>query len=114
MSDIVGMSNFKIFFDTQNYWKLKGYNTPDMYDELSGFICSNIHVKDGYGAPVSSAMLGEGDSQFFETAERIKKSRFTGWIILENSFDQIPLCLESHNTIELITKDLATSKQVFG
>ena len=105
--------NLKIFFDTQNYWKHKGYNVAGMYNDLKEFIVPQIHVKDGKGI-ISSALLGEGDSHFFETAEEIKKSGFEGWIILEGYYDRSLLAQQDHDTWRLIEKDLETAKKVFG
>lgn len=114
MIETVGMDNFGVFFDSQNYWKHKGWDGPEVYDEIHEYCVDQIHIKDGYGHPVSSAMLGKGDSKFFEFAETVKKHNFDGWLILENYFDRVPLCLESHDTLELIRQDLATAKKAFA
>lgn len=105
--------NFGIYFDTQNYWKHKGYYVPDLYRQLKDFCVPQIHIKDGKGI-ISSAILGEGDSKFFETAEAIKESGFEGWIILENYYDQSLLAEQNHNPWELIEKDLEIAKSIFG
>lgn len=110
MIKTVDMDNFGVFFDSQNYWKHKGWNGPQVYEEIRQYTVNQIHVKDGYGHPVSSALLGQGDSKFFEFADTLKGHNYEGWIILENYFDREPLCLQSHDTIGMIREDLATAK----
>jgi len=105
--------NLKIFFDTQNYWKHKGYNVAEMYKDLKEFCVPQIHIKDGEGI-ISSAILGEGDSKFYETAEAIKASGFEGWIIFENYYDQSLLAEQGHDPWKLIEKDFEIARKVFG
>ncbi|GIN91706.1 hypothetical protein J6TS1_42360 [Siminovitchia terrae] len=103
----VNCSNLKLYFDTQNYYLNKGYNTAEMLNALSPYICE-IHVKDGKNNDLSGALLGEGDSGFFETMGILKKREYKGWIHLENYYDQRPLSLLGEDPINLIKKDIKT------
>lgn len=110
---MVSMENFKLHFDTQNYWKHRGYNAAQCYLDLHEFCVPQIHLKDGKGFS-GSALLGEGDSKFFQTAEAIKSTGFEGWVIFENFYDQSLLAEQNPDPFELIAKDLETAKKTFG
>ena len=64
--------NLQIYFDTQNYFLAKGYDTPQVLDELMEHVCQ-IHVKDGRGKDLSGALLGQGDAGFYRSIEVIKR-----------------------------------------
>jgi len=113
MVDLVNMDNFKIFFDSQNYWKHKGYNVAEVYRGIKEHCVDQIHIKDGKGF-VSTALLGEGDSKFFETAEAIKETGFEGWLLMENYYDQLLLADQNPNPYEMLARDLKVAKEIFG
>ena len=97
--------NLKVYFDTQNYYLNKGYNSPQMLDELMDSICE-IHVKDGKGKDLSGALLGQGDTDFYSSIEVIKKHGYDGWIVIENYYDQRPLSAQNNDLKALIKEDL--------
>jgi len=97
--------NVKVYFDTQNYHLNKGYNSPQMLDELMEHICE-IHVKDGKGKDLSGALLGQGDTDFHGSIEVIKRHGFNGWIVIENYYDQKPLSDQNSDVQALIKEDL--------
>ena len=101
----IGRPNFTLCFDTQNYFLDKGYNTQEMLDQLMDLV-GFIHVKHGKGRDLSGALLGKGDADFYGSIEVIKKHGFTGWVILENYYDQKPLSAENANPLELIKEDV--------
>jgi sugar phosphate isomerase/epimerase len=70
-------------------------------------ICE-IHVKDGHGLKKSSALLGQGDADYFGCIEVIRKHRYDGWIITENFYDQKPLSDQNPDNLALIRQDLET------
>ncbi|WP_342514881.1 sugar phosphate isomerase/epimerase family protein [Sporosarcina sp. FSL K6-1522] len=104
---LVNKPNLKLYFDTQNYYLRKNYNTANMVRELFPYICE-VHVKDGANGYLSGALLGEGDSGFFETMKVLKEKKFDGWIHLENYYDQQPLSLQGEDPMELLKKDILT------
>jgi sugar phosphate isomerase/epimerase len=101
--------NLKIYFDTQNYYLHKNYDTPRLLDELFDQVCE-IHVKDGKGKDLSGALLGQGDTDFYGSIEVIKKHGYEGWIVIENYYDQKPLSDRDEDTAALIKADLKTLK----
>lgn len=101
--------NLKVYFDTQNYYLNKGYNSPQMLEELMEFICE-IHVKDGKGKDLSGALLGQGDTDFYGSIEVIKKHGYEGWIVIENYYDQKPLSEQKTDLKALIKEDLSILK----
>ena len=105
--------NLRIYFDTQNYYLHKGYDTPQMLDELIENVCE-IHVKDGKGKDLSGALLGQGDSDFCGSMEVVKKHGYNGWIVIENYYDQKPISDQDDDLKSLIKVDLKTLKAVLG
>ncbi|MFJ7724608.1 sugar phosphate isomerase/epimerase family protein [Neobacillus sp. NPDC097160] len=110
----VNRSNLKLYFDTQNHYLSKGYDIPEMIEKLGSLFCNEIHVKDGRYGYVSGSLLGEGDSGFFRSMEVLKKIGYSGWINIENYYDQLPLSLENDNPVELIKKDIETLKSTIN
>ena len=105
--------NLRIYFDTQNYYLHKGYDTPALLDELFDHVCE-IHVKDGKGKDLSGALLGKGDTDFHGSLQVIKKHGYAGWIVIENYYDQKPLSALNDDPAELIRQDLGTLKAALG
>lgn len=105
----INRPNLKLYFDTQNYYLNKAYNSPQMLDELMEFICE-IHVKDGKGKDLSGALLGQGDTDFYGSIAVIKKHGYSGWIVSENYYDQKPLSEQNPDLETLIREDLKILK----
>jgi sugar phosphate isomerase/epimerase len=101
----IGRPNLKLYFDTQNYYLHKGYDSPHMLEELMEHVCQ-IHVKDGKGKDLSGALLGQGDTNFYGCIEVVKKHGYTGWIVSENYYDRKPLSERNPDTTALIREDL--------
>ena len=112
MIEEVGSEQFKIMFDTQNYYAMKGYCASEHLKELYPYV-AQIHIKDGYDHKISSALLGTGDSGFFETAEVIKATKCTKWLLLENYYNLEPLKRMCLNPYEVIRKDIEIAKKTF-
>ncbi|SKB02616.1 sugar phosphate isomerase/epimerase family protein [Sporosarcina newyorkensis] len=108
---LVDRPNLKLYFDTQNYYLRKNYNTAEMVRELFPYICE-VHVKDGADGSLSGSLLGEGDSGFFETMEVLKEKGYSGWLHLENYYDQLPLSLQDTDPMELLKKDISILENV--
>ncbi len=101
--------NLKLYFDTQNYYLSKRLDTPTLLDGLMDYICQ-VHVKDGKNKDLSGALLGEGDTGFHRSMEVLKKHHYSGWIVLENYYDQKPLSAGNSDPAELIATDIKTLK----
>jgi 2-epi-5-epi-valiolone 7-phosphate 2-epimerase len=111
--DEVGKPNLKVFFDTQNYYLDAKVDTAAMVEPLMPHICT-VHVKDGYAADIepSGALLGEGDSRFFDTIAELRRCGYSGWLISENFYDRGPIGTLSDDPVELMSKDCQTMKRV--
>ena len=108
----VGSSCLKVFYDTQNYYLDRGYSQSDILDALAEHV-AQIHVKDGYNRTISSALLGKGDVSFLKTAEVIRRTRCTEWLLLENYYHRRPLSLLNEDAFELIRRDVDTLRKLF-
>ena len=75
----VGNPNVKVYFDTQNYYLHEKADVAAMVEPLISHICE-VHVKDGYASDIepSGALLGEGDSGFFDTIAELRKCEYSG------------------------------------
>lgn len=109
----VGSDHLKVFYDTQNYYLDRGYSQPDILEALSEHV-AQIHVKDGYNRTISSTLLGRGDVSFSRTAEVIRRTGCTEWLLLENYYDRRPLSLLSEDVFELIQRDVNTLRRLFS
>ncbi len=112
MIEMVGYDNLKVYFDSQNYFLFKDYNTQELLDRLVKHICE-IHVKDGNGH-MSGSLLGKGNTGFYETIKILKKHNYSGWVQLENYYDQKPLSLEAKDPYKLLREDIKILKEALG
>ncbi|MFF2501016.1 sugar phosphate isomerase/epimerase family protein [Peribacillus sp. NPDC058075] len=108
----VDRQNLKLYFDTQNYYLNKKYNTAEMVKELYPYICE-VHVKDGNNA-LSGALLGQGDTNFFETIKVLIEKNYTGWVHLENYYDQKPLSNLGEDPLALLKQDVEILKSTIS
>ncbi len=109
----VNRPNLKLYFDTQNYFLNKGYNTAEMLELLISYICE-VHVKDGKNGALSGALLGKGDTNFYDSIKVLKKYNYSGWLVLENYYDREPLSLQDDNPLELLKQDIKTLKEAIS
>lgn len=112
MIDLVGCDRLKVMYDTQNYYLNHRYNQAELLEAIAEHVVQ-VHVKDGFNNTISSAILGTGDASFFDTAEVIKKTNCTEWLLLENFYNQQPMTLWTDDTFELIKKDIEVIKKTF-
>jgi sugar phosphate isomerase/epimerase len=103
--DLVGGDRLRVFFDLQNPHLVEGYHVPDMLRDLMPFVVE-VHAKDGVDT-MSSAMLGQGASDFAQSAEVLREAEFSGWVHLENYYDRYPLSERNDDPYELLAEDLA-------
>ena len=109
----VGSDRLKVMYDTQNYYLNAGYNQAELLEAISDDVIQ-IHVKDGFNNTISSALLGKGNVSFRETAEVIRRTHCTEWLLLENFYNQQPLNLLTDDTFELIEEDIRILRGIFG
>lgn len=111
--DEVGNPNVKIYFDTQNYYLHEKANVAAMVEPLISHICE-VHVKDGHESDIepSGALLGKGDSGFFDTIASLRKCGYSGWLISENFYDRGPISKLSDDPKALMLKDYQVLKSI--
>ena len=103
--------NLKVFFDTQNPWAMEGINVSEILKGEYAHLCNAVHVKDGLGDNLSSALLGEGDSEFEKTMSVFVENKYAGWFILENDYRNIP---DSANWKTNVKTDSASLRVILG
>ena len=54
---------------------------------------------------------GSGPSGFHETIDWLKAHGYTGYILLENYYDQLPLRLQAENPYDLLREDIRILRQ---
>jgi sugar phosphate isomerase/epimerase len=111
--EAVGNPNVKIYFDTQNYYLDHKADVAAMVAPLLPHICE-VHVKDGYRADMepSGALLGQGDSGFFDTIAELRKGGYEGWLISENFYDRGPVAKLDDDPKALMAKDYQVLKNI--
>lgn len=113
MSEMVDRSNFYLYFDSQNYHLFRGYSELAILEGLYPKMCNQLHVKDGQGA-MSGGLLGTGDSGFHETMHWLDNHDYSGYILLENYYDQLPLRTQADNPFDLLRQDIEILKKAIG
>ena len=108
----VGSENFGIMFDSQNYFLADGRDTATFLREIHPYVLQ-IHLKDGYNGKLSGAVLGTGESGFFHTAEVIKETSCSEWLLLENYYHTQPISNLNRDPFTILEKDLAVVREVF-
>ena len=106
---MVDRNNFYLYFDSQNYNVFRGYSEISILEGLYPRMCNQLHVKDG--EVMSGGLLGTGPSNFHATMEWLGKHNYTGYILLENYYDVLPLRLQNENPYKLLRQDIATLKK---
>lgn len=108
----VRAENFGIYFDTQNYFLNRGYSQPDILRKIHPHVLQ-LHIKDGYNRHLSSALLGQGEVDFADSARIINETRCTEWLILENYYNVRPLSDLDPDPFALLKRDIETARSLF-
>ena len=111
LAEMVDRKNFFLYFDSQNYHVFRGYDEREILEGLYPMMCNQLHVKDG--AEMSGGLLGSGSSGFYETIDWLKAHDFTGYILLENYYDQLPLRAQAPNPYDLLREDIRILRRAF-
>lgn len=109
MAEKVNRKNFYLYFDSQNYELFKGYNEVEILEELYPYMCGQLHVKDGKDV-MSGGLLGTGTSGFYETVAWLKDHEYSGYYLLENYYDQLPLRTMGDSPYALLKEDIQILK----
>ncbi|MDO5547171.1 MAG: sugar phosphate isomerase/epimerase family protein [Eubacteriales bacterium] len=112
MVETVGYENFAIMFDTQNYFLEDRRDTAAFLREIYPYVVQ-VHLKDGFNGKLSGSVLGTGESGFFKTADVIKETGCTEWLLLENYYDMQPISLLDDNPFNIVKKDIAVVRTIF-
>lgn len=73
-----------------------------------------LHVKDGWNE-LGGCLLGGGNTNFFAQMKMLKEKNFSGWIIIENYYNLMPLRHKAVNgwQMDLLKKDIETINKCF-
>jgi len=108
--EMVDRKNFCLYFDTQNYHLFGGFNEVEILEAVYPYMCNQIHVKDGSNA-LSGAILGTGDAGFFETMSWLDAHNYSGYMLLENYYDRLPLRTQAESPYDLLREDIKILKE---
>lgn len=110
----INRPNIKVHFDTQNFKFNCNYDQCEQLEHMYPLLDIQLHVKDGISLP-GEKLLGEGNTDFFLQMKILKDKGFSGWIIIENYYNLLPLRKESsdNHQFELLKKDMKTITSCF-
>lgn len=103
--EMVNRPNFKVYFDTQNYFLQKGFDQPSLIPPIIDHIVET-HVKDGIG-DISNRLLGEGENRVYDSLAVFFAHGYSGWLVLENYYGKKPLCEMDGGFMAALKKDVA-------
>ena len=86
---LVNRPNYKVYFDTQNATYFDFGKPDEMLRKLGADSICQIHVKDGTQDALGSERLGQGNGRFAESMRAIQDIGYSGWIVLENEYDDL-------------------------
>lgn len=75
-------------------------------------LCSQLHVKDG--VELSGGILGTGPSDFKATMKWLDDHDYTGYILLENYYDVLPLRRQAENPYDLLREDVRILRETIA
>lgn len=112
LAELVNCPNFKVSYDTQNYWRVAKLDQVDILDFLqkSDLLYPEVHVKDGMDACISSKLIGEGNANVLGSIQYLKNTGYEGWLHFENYYWKRPLCDESDDVFQLLKRDVSILK----
>jgi sugar phosphate isomerase/epimerase len=112
--DKVNKTNIGVFFDSMNYKFFSKYDQLEILNDVYPKMIPQLHVKDGVDG-LSGSRLGQGNMDFFKQIELLKEKKYTGWIIIENYYCQLPLRAENEkDQLQLLIEDIKTLKDALG
>ena len=106
LAGMVDRPNLRLLFDSQNYRLFRGHDPSEIAKRLAPLLCDQVHVKDGVNGRISSALLGEGDYDFRRTMKTLQEIGYSGWLLLENYYEQEPLRSRNADPKQLILEDM--------
>ena len=71
-------------------------------------------ARQGRQGRLSGALLGTGDAGFHDTMKWLDQHNYTGYILLENYYDQLPLRTQAENPYDLLREDIKILKKAIG
>ena len=114
ISDYVGSKAFKIYYDTQNSQYFAGANPPEELRRLEVSDIAEVHFKEGLIDLQGSRCFGEGETNFYESADILRKKGYEGWLIIENFYRKPAFQSDCKDVYEAMGKDVTTLRRVFG
>lgn len=111
LCESVDRANFGLFYDSDNLFYNRGFDQKQMLVDLYDYLVPQLHVKDGTKSALAGSLLGEGESGFFDVMQVLKERRYSGWIIIENLYEQRPLRDAAGDVFEIYRKDVEILKK---
>ena len=111
LMEMVDRENFHLFFDSCNHACMTEYDVHEILRELYPSYINQMHVKDGVFGENASRVLGTGTSGFYRTIEILKENHYSGWLILENLYELLPMRNANPDYFELMKQDIAVLKE---
>lgn len=112
--DEIDMPNFGIYYDTQNPVTYAGIHVPTDIRTIGPDKIAQIHVKDGVDSIQGSVHLGQGETEFFESAKAIQEIGYDGWIVLENYYSRPCFTSDIRDPWDRIARDVEIAKKAFN
>ena len=110
--EMVQRENFYLYFDSQNYHQKKGIDPIVILENLYPYMCNQLHVKDG--VELSGGLLGSGPSNFYRTMNWLDQHYYSGYILLENYYDESPLRDQADDPYELLREDIRILREAIA
>lgn len=100
----VAYDNLRLLFDSQNYNGFGHSYAVEVLQTHWNILGSHVHLKDGDST--GSRLLGEGTSPFTQVMEVLKEQNYSGDIVFENSYSELPLRAQNSDVSKLISADI--------
>ncbi|MGI6117102.1 MAG: sugar phosphate isomerase/epimerase family protein [Bilifractor sp.] len=108
---MVDRENFSLLYDSGNYEGLTDFDGYEILKELYPSLSNQMHIKDGMKGENASRILGTGNARFLEKIRFLKEKKFSGWLILENLYEQKPMRDLNPSCIEILKEDIKWLKE---
>lgn len=110
--EMVDRENFSLFYDSANHYCMTSHSSVQVLKDTYKYSYNQMHVKDGRKGENASCIVGTGDSGFKEIVEFLKQQDYSGWMILENEYDRMPMNMLSDEYIEIVKEDIRALKEL--
>ena len=89
LAELVNCPNFKVSYDTQNYWRVAKLDQVDILDFLQKKAICYIrrYMSKTVWTPVlAQSLIGEGNANVLGSIQYLKNTGYEGWLHFENYY----------------------------